>query len=121
MADGWWRIAPADEAAARELLYRLRPERFIDRVLLAWARSEQGAADPAWRGMATLPQRWTAPAFPIRAVHLMKRGVAKGRGLGAALAEAEKAWIARGFPTDKAAIADIADAAARNAASGPSG
>jgi poly(A) polymerase len=69
--------------------------------------------------MAALPQRWTAPSFPIRAAHLMKRGVAKGRGLGAALAEAERAWIARGFPTDKAAVADIADAAARNATSGP--
>jgi poly(A) polymerase len=118
MADGWWRVTP-DETAARELLYRLRPERFTDRVLLAWARSEAGAADPQWHAMATLPQRWTAPAFPIRAAHLMKRGVAKGRGLGAALAEAERAWIARGFPTDKAAVADIADAAARNATSGP--
>ena len=119
MAEGWWRVAPADDAAARELLYRLLPEGFTDRVLLAWARSEQGAADPTWRAMVTLPRRWTAPAFPIRAVHLMKRGVAKGRGLGAALAEAERAWIARGFPTDKAAVAEIADAVARNAASGP--
>jgi poly(A) polymerase len=119
MADGWWRVTP-DEGAARELLYRLRPERFTDRVLLAWARSEAGASDPQWRAMVTLPQRWSAPAFPIRAVHLMKRGVAKGRGLGAALAEAERAWIARGFPTDKATVADIADAAARNATSGPS-
>jgi len=118
MADGWWRVTP-DETAARVLLYRLRPERFTDRVLLAWARSEAGVADPQWHAMAALPQRWTAPAFPIRAVHLMKRGVAKGRGLGAALAEAERAWIARGFPTDKAAVADIADAAARNATSGP--
>ena len=118
MADGWWRVTP-DETAARELLYRLRPERFTDRVLLAWARSEAGAADPQWHAMAALPQRWTAPSFPIRAAHLMKRGVAKGRGLGAALAEAERAWIARGFPTDKAAVAEIADAAARNATSGP--
>jgi len=119
MADGWWRVAPADDAAARALLYRLKPERFIDRVLLAWARSEQGAADPAWRAMATLPQRWTAPAFPIRAALLMKRGVAKGPGLGAALAQAERAWIARGFPTDKAAVADIADEVARSAANWP--
>jgi poly(A) polymerase len=119
MADGWWRVTPADDAAGRALLYRLGPERFTDRVLLAWARSEEGAADPQWRALATLPQRWTAPAFPIRAVHLMKRGVAKGRGLGAALAEAERVWIARGFPTDKPTVAEIADAVARNATSGP--
>jgi poly(A) polymerase len=119
MADGWWRVTPGDDAAARTLLYRLGPERFSDRVLLAWARSEQGAADPQWRALATLPQRWTAPKFPIKARDLMKRGVAEGRGLGAALAQAEKAWIARGFPTDKPAVAEIADAVARDATSGP--
>lgn len=119
MADGWWRVTPADDAAARALLYRLGPERLADRVLLAWARSEEGAADPQWRALVTLPQRWTAPKFPIKAADLIKRGIAKGRGLGAALAEAEKAWIARGFPTDKPAVAEIADAVARNATSGP--
>jgi poly(A) polymerase len=115
MADGWWRVTPADESAARALLYQLGPERFTDRVLLAWARSQTGAADAQWRAMATLPQRWSAPAFPIKAAHLMARGIAKGRGLGAALAQAEKAWIARGFPSDKRAVAEIADAVARDA------
>jgi poly(A) polymerase len=121
MADGWWRVTPTDDAAARALLYRLAPERFTDRVLLAWARSEAGAADAQWRILATLPQRWTAPAFPIKAAHLMARGIAKGRGLGAALAEAEKAWIARGFPSDKKAVAEIADAVARDAMGRPAG
>jgi poly(A) polymerase len=97
------------------LLYRLGPERFTDRVLLAWARSQASAADVDWRAMATLPQRWTAPTFPIKAAHLMARGIARGRGLGAALAQAEQAWIARGFPRDKSAVAEIADAAARDA------
>ena len=121
MADGWWRVTPAEESAARALLYRLGPERFIDRVLLAWARSEAGAADAQWRAMASLPQRWTAPAFPIKAADLMARGIAKGRGLGAALAQAEQAWIARGFPADKAALAEIADAVARDAISRSAG
>jgi poly(A) polymerase len=115
MADGWWRVMPTDDSAARALLYRLGPERFTDRVLLAWARSEARAADASWHAVATLPQRWTAPAFPIKAAHLMARGIAKGRGLGVALAEAEKAWIARGFPRDKRAVAEIADAVARDA------
>jgi poly(A) polymerase len=121
MADAWWRVAPGDEAEARALLYRLGPERFTDRVLLAWARSEAGAADGAWHAMATLPQRWTAPAFPIRAAHLMARGVERGRGLGAALAAAEQAWIAQGFPRDKAALAAIVEQAARNAVDGSGG
>jgi len=38
--------------------------------------------------------------------------VPKGPGLGAALAAAEEAWIAAGFPEDAAAVAAIADAAA---------
>ncbi|HEV2958142.1 MAG TPA: CCA tRNA nucleotidyltransferase [Xanthobacteraceae bacterium] len=115
IADGWWRVTPGDDNAARALLYRLGPQRFVDRVLVAWARSPAGAADAQWRALATLPQRWTAPAFPIKAAHLTARGVAKGRGLGAALAQAEKAWIARGFPNGKSAVAEIADAVARDA------
>jgi poly(A) polymerase len=93
------------------LLYRLAPERFADRVLLAWTRAPQGAADRHWHRLATLPARWNAPAFPLRAADFMARGVPKGPGLGAALAAAEEAWIAAGFPEDAAAVAAIADAA----------
>jgi poly(A) polymerase len=112
MADGWWHLSPArDEQRARVFLYRLGPERFTDRVLLAWARSPQEAADASWRGLATLPARWSAPAFPLRAADFIKRGLPKGPRLGAALAAAEKAWSAAGFPLDSAALAAIADAA----------
>jgi poly(A) polymerase len=114
MADRWWNVsAHAPEHAGRELLYRLGRERFIDRVLLAWARSSDGAADEHWRALAILPERWSAPAFPLKAADLLARGVAKGPRLGAALAAAEAAWIAAGFPGDPAAVAAIADAAAR--------
>ena len=42
--DGWWRVSPAmSEASARELIYRIGPEHFTERVLLAWARSWNGA------------------------------------------------------------------------------
>jgi tRNA nucleotidyltransferase/poly(A) polymerase len=112
MADGWWRVSPADgEAAARRLLYRLTPERFVDRVLLAWSRSPQGAADPAWRTLATLPARWAAPLFPLKATDLLARGMTRGPALGAALRTAEAAWIADGFPLDAAAIDALAAAA----------
>ena len=112
IADGWWRIAPADDQAARALLYRLGPERFVDRVLLAWARAwPQGAADAAWRACARLPQRWTAPVFPLKAADFIKRGVPQGPRLGAALREAEMAWIAADFPSDAAALERIAEGA----------
>jgi len=113
MGDGWWRVAPGDELAAKALLYRLGPEKFHDRVLLAWARSPAGAADLPWRTLATLPERWTAPVFPLKAADFTKRGIAKGPALGAALRAAEEAWIAGGFPVDAAALAKIADRIAR--------
>ena len=113
MASEWWRLAPGSDHAARTLLYRLGPDHFVDRVLLAWSRSPAGAADRAWHELAGLPAHWTAPAFPLKAADFVQRGVGKGPALGAALRAAEAAWIAADFPGDAAAIAAIADAAAK--------
>ncbi len=119
MADGWWRISAENaEQDGYAALYRLGRERFTDRVLLAWSRSPAGVADTAWHDLARLPERWTPPAFPLRAADFLKRGVPKGPALGAALRAAEEAWIAVNFPTEAASIAAIADAAARNAKAG---
>ena len=117
MAEGWRDIGPAwDEQRARVLLYRLGPDRFTDRVLLAWARSSQGLGDlgdPSWATLATLPARWIAPRFPLKAADFIKRGLPCGPALGAALAAAEEAWAAAGFPLEPEALAAIADAASR--------
>jgi len=117
MADRWWAVSPAllGEAGAKALLYRLGPTDYVDRVLIAWTRAPQGAADPAWRDLAALPARWMAPRFPLRSVDLVARGVARGPALGAALRAAEQAWIAAGFRQDKATLDAIADDAARHA------
>ena len=113
-ADGWWRITPAmGDEAARVLIYRIGADHFVDRVLLAFARSGAQASDAGWQSLATLPRRWSAPVFPLRAADLIARGVEKGPVLGQALASAEEAWIAAGFPADAAAVGAIADAAAR--------
>jgi poly(A) polymerase len=114
MADGWWLVSPALGDAARALLYRLGPIHYVDRVLIAWTRAPQGAADPVWRDLATLPARWTAPRFPLKSADLVARGVAKGPRLGEAMRAAEAAWIAAGFPHDMAALDRIADDAARS-------
>lgn len=114
MADRWWRVSPAlGETGAQALLYPLGPESYRDRVLLAWTRAPQDAADPAWRALATLPTRWTAPRFPIRSADLVSRGVPKGPALGTAMRAAEEAWIAAGFPRDRVALDRLADDAAR--------
>jgi poly(A) polymerase len=112
IAEGWQRISPAQgEGAWRELIYRIGPDRFVDRALVAWARSPAGAADAEWKALATLPMRWTAPTFPLKAKDFTKRGVEKGPRLGTTLAAAEEAWIVAGFPADKVALTAIADAA----------
>jgi poly(A) polymerase len=102
--------------ASRALLYRLGPDRSIDRCLVAWSRSPEGAADPRWHALASLPQQWTPPVFPIKAADFIARGVAKGPALGAALASAEEAWIAADFPAGKAELEALAASALAAAA-----
>ena len=102
MGEAWWRISPANDKAARALLYRLGPERFRrSRAARLGAFAGDGAHDPAWRALATLPERWTAPVFPLKAADFIKRGVPQGPALGAALRAAEEAWIAADFPADQ--------------------
>lgn len=112
MGHRWWRFATKDEASARRLLYRLGAERYHDRVLLAWARAGGDVTSLRWRALAELPQRWTAPKFPLRAADFIARGMAEGPALGHVLTLAEDAWLAADFPLEEAALASIADQAA---------
>ena len=117
MGDGWWRVSPeAQEKSARGWLYRLGPEHYSNRVLLAWARASAQPDNEDWRRLAMLPQRWAAPVFPLRAADLMQRGVEKGPALGAALRAAEEAWIAADFPADGETLGQIATNAVEGAA-----
>jgi len=109
-----WRVVrtATDESSARIMLYREGADRFVDRVLLAWARA--GDDDAArWSALAGLPARWPIPVFPLRAADLMRHGVEKGPRLGAALRAAEEEWLAAGCPDDPAQLEAIAVAAAR--------
>ncbi len=112
----WWRISPASgERTARALLYHVGAQTFADRALVAWSRSAAGAADGAWHGLANLPQRWTAPEFPLKAADFTRRGIAAGPALGAAIRSAEQAWVAADFPAERAQLDAIADRVARKA------
>lgn len=111
----WWRVSlQTDAQSAHALLYYLGPESFADRVLIAWSRSKAGAADHVWRELASLPQRWTAPVFVLKAADFVRRGVSAGPSLGVALRAAEKAWIAADFPSDRAVLEEIADRTAED-------
>jgi poly(A) polymerase len=113
MGHRWWRLAGMNEVRARQRLYRLGEEKYRDRLMLAWARSggsqdaDHGAA--YWREFAELPQRWTAPKFPLKAADFISRGIAEGPALGHVLTLAEDAWLAADFPLAPAALAAIAD------------
>jgi poly(A) polymerase len=112
MGHRWWRLGGMDEARARRLLYRLGEERYRDRLLLAWARAGGDTDSARWREFATLPERWSAPKFPLKAADFIARGIAEGPALGHVLTLAEDAWLAADFPLDQAALKTIADRAA---------
>ena len=109
MGHRWWRLAGMDEARARRRLYRLGADRYRDRLLLAWARSGDAPDCETWRELAALPQRWSAPKFPLKAADFARRGIAEGPALGHVLALAEDAWLAADFPSDAGAVEAIAD------------
>ena len=106
MADAWWRISSAasEHAEARVLLYRLGPERFTDRVLVAWTRAPEGVPRSALaRARRRCPARWGAPSLSAQAAHFIERGVPRGPQLGAAPGGGREAWIAaRTFQLDQA-------------------
>ena len=109
MGDRWWRFMGIDEAGSRRLLYRLGDEAYRNQLLLAWSRT--GAVHDAdyWRGLASLPQRWQAPKFPLKAADFIARGIAEGPALGHVLAQAEEVWLAADLPMQQAEISAIAD------------
>jgi poly(A) polymerase len=109
MGHRWWRMAGMDEARARRRLYRLGAERYRDRLMLAWARDGARANSVSWRDLATLPERWSVPKFPLKAADFVGRGIDAGPALGHVLGLAEDAWLAADFPLDAPALQAIAD------------
>ena len=109
MGHRWWRLAGMDEATARRRLYRLGEDCYRDRLMLAWARAAGDTDSTPWPELATLPERWSAPKFPLRAADFIARGIAEGPALGRVLALAEDAWLAADFPLDEPALQAIAD------------
>ena len=109
----------ATSARARRLLYRLGEDPYRDRLLLAWARAGDGIEAASWHELATLPQRWSAPKFPLKAADFISRGIAEGPALGHVLSLAEDAWVAAGFPDAPDALTTIADQVAARFAPQP--
>ena len=110
MGHRWWRLAGMDEATARRRLYRLGEDALSRPAAAGLGAGGRDADDAAyWREFAGLPQRWSAPKFPLKAADFIARGIAEGPALGHVLTLAEDAWLAADFPLDPAALSAIAD------------
>jgi poly(A) polymerase len=110
MAEGWWQMSPEmGPVARRAVLYRIGPDGYRDRVLLAFTRSEDKVDDEGWGELYALPDEWTVPECPFTAKVFMDKGVEKGPALGSILARAEKAWIESGFPEEYDVLYTIRD------------
>lgn len=105
------RLAPEHgEAAAKRALYRLGPAAYRDRARLA---ATDAGDDPGWGALIALPERWTAPKFPLTAEDFQARGVT-GPALGRALKAAEEAWIASDFNRDEGLVERVASSVVAN-------
>ncbi len=99
-------ILGADTAplALKAALYRLGPERYRDRALIAWARAGASPHDAAWRELFALAERWQAPVFPLNGEDLLAAGIERGPLLGATLRRLEETWIASDFTLTREAL-----------------
>ncbi len=109
MGHRWWRLKDMEEDTARRRLYRLGVNVYVERLLLAWARAGTVADAERFHSLASLPQRWCAPEFRLKAADFIARGVPEGPLLGQALTLAEDAWLAADFPDGAGALTAIAD------------
>jgi len=109
-AVGSYRDAAAlsSEEAAKVLLYRVGEGGYRDRMLTAWARSDNGPDDAGCRGLLELPDRWKVPELPVKGADLLRLGFSKGPRLGKALKAIEESWIEGGFTGDRAALLEAA-------------
>lgn len=101
-APAWPRAPQAPEA--RALLYVRGLEGYQDAVLASWSRLEGPAGMHDWRNAYALPERWSAPRFPLGGDDAKAAGIAPGPAMGTALRAVEQAWIASDFTLDTAEL-----------------
>jgi poly(A) polymerase len=88
----------------RRAVYRLGPQTFCDRVLLAWAASGRPAAAVQWRALLPMARGWKVPVLPVGGREVMAAGVPAGPLVGEVLRQVEAWWIDADFPDDRLAL-----------------
>jgi hypothetical protein len=104
-------MAPPQPKALRAFLYRHGAEAARDALTLAQAEAGVAAHEEDWAKADALVATTPRPRLPFSGADLLARGVAPGRGMGAALKAVEALWIAADFPEDAARLASLLDAA----------
>ena len=97
-------LPPPNAHGARFALYRDGAAAYRDGVLLAAAWSGAAPQSARWRGLFTLPERWTAPRFPISGRDVVGEGAQPSPAVGALLRDLEAWWIEHDFQPDEKAL-----------------
>ncbi len=95
----------APEHEAKSFIYRHGAEAFVGGTMIAWARSGVSASYPDFAARLKLPQRWHAPALPIRGSDVIALGIQPGPRVGRIVGAFEDWWIGAHFPQDAGQLA----------------
>lgn len=90
-----------DERGQRRLLYRLGQQAYRDGVFQGFASSREPPGD-AWKAAYHLPDRWTAPTFPLSGRDMPD--VPRGPAIGTLLRAVESWWAEQDFAPDERAL-----------------
>ncbi len=88
---------------ARRVLYQLGAEAYRDGVIQAFAWSAMPQDPQEWRALYQLPDRWTAPIFPLGGRDIIGKGLV-GPAVGELLRAVEAWWIEQDFAADETAL-----------------
>jgi poly(A) polymerase len=97
----------------RRALYLMGPERFADRVKLAWAEGGPEKAAPQWQALLAMAKTWVRPRLPLTGDDIVAAGVPSGPRVGAVMREIEAWWIDCDFTDDRLSIVERLKAVAQ--------
>jgi poly(A) polymerase len=100
--------------ASRSVIYRVGSEAYKRAYLIAWARSQALATDPAKTQNFASAVKWRAPTMPFKGSDVLALGVAPGPRVGVILKAFEAWWIGEDFPADGTGLSNKLNALARD-------
>jgi poly(A) polymerase len=99
--------APPSLGDLRVALFERGRRAVTDALTLAHAESGAAADDARWLSAWRFVRDTPVPRLPFTGADLVERGVAPGRGVGAALKALQAKWIRAGFPREPETLARL--------------